>query len=402
MVAALWIVTRVALLALLGIERSIRGDVNYYYNRVSHLTSAGLGRTLIEYPTPVVWLLSIPYWLTGGGRPGYTVGFVVSMMLLDAVLTWLLVLRGGHRGARGVLFWIFFVFLIGPLCYFRFDMIPAVLAGAALLLLSRRPGVAGALIGLGAAVKLWPALLLPAVLGKRAGVKRAFWSFCATGGGLALISLLVGGWARLVSPLTWQSGRGLQVEALWATPIMVWRAIDPTLHDVSMSKYQAFEIFGPGVDAMVKASDVLTVVGLATIVALSARVLWKRESSMTTAALLMTSIVAIMIITNKTLSPQYVLWLGGPIAVMLLGRRVDQDRPGMRRPVLGLSILALAIAALTQLIYPLTYGALVYDQTGRPVVIAVSLLAARNIGLVVLTIWAVVLTWRSAGIDPPR
>ena len=54
--------------------------------------------------------------------------------------------------------------LIGPLSYLRFDILPAVLAGAALLYARRVPWVTGALTGLGAAIKLWPALLWLAFL----------------------------------------------------------------------------------------------------------------------------------------------------------------------------------------------------------------------------------------------
>lgn len=399
-VALLWVATRGLMLVIWQFEQSVSGDVGYYWVRIANYSQVGLTNTLIEYPTPVVGILSLPYLLGGGTRGGYYVAFIALMMLLDAILTWLLWLRGGHRGARGVLFWIAFVFLIGPLCYLRFDMIPAVLAGSALVLLSRRPGVAGALIGLGAAIKLWPALLLPALLGKRDGRVRAIGSFVAAGFGLALISLIVGGWQRLISPLTWQADRGLQVEAVWATPIMIARALDPAAHTISMSKYQAYEIFGPGVGAMQTVSNVATVVGVAAIAALAVRVLWRKESSLTTAALLMVSIVAIMIITNKTLSPQYVLWLGGPLAVLLLGRRVDEDRPEwMRRAVLRLAMLTLAVAGLTHLVYPITYGAVVFGTPGPQLTIAMIVLAARNVALLIIAVWAIALTWMSAGHD---
>lgn len=399
-VALLWILTRGLMLLVWQFEQSVSGDVGYYWSKIGNYSQAGLTGTLIEYPTPVVGILALPYLIGGGGRAGYYVAFIALMMLLDAVLTWLLWLRGGHRGARGVLFWIAFVFLIGPLCYLRFDMIPAVLAGTALVLLSRRPGVAGALIGLGAAIKLWPALLLPALLGRRDGRVRAVASFASVGFGLALISLIVGGWQRLLSPLTWQADRGLQVEAVWATPIMLARALDPGSHSIAMSKYQAYEIFGPGVGAMTTVSDVATLVGLGVIATLGVRVLWRKESSLSTAALFMVSIVAIMIITNKTLSPQYVLWLGGPLAVLLLGRRVDEGRPDwLRRAVLRLAMLTLLVAGLTHLVYPITYGAVVFGTPGTQLTIAMLILTARNVTLLIITVWAIALTWMSAGHD---
>ena len=151
---------------------------------------------------------------------------------------------GSTTGA--VDFWLLFVFLLGSLSYLRFDLIPAVLAGGALLAARRRPALTGALTGLGAAIKLWPALLIAAFLSYRPDRKPAGIAFVVVGFGLAAVSLLAGGWARLVSPLTWQSGRGLQIESIWATPLMVARAAAPQRWVVDISDYQAYEIFGPG------------------------------------------------------------------------------------------------------------------------------------------------------------
>ena len=59
----------------------------------------------------------------------------------------------------------------------------------------------------------------------------------ALAAGLAVTALLTGGWTRLISPLRWQSDRGLQIESLWATPLMLIRgfapeaAFSPTVHD---------------------------------------------------------------------------------------------------------------------------------------------------------------------------
>ena len=78
-------------------------------------------------------------------------------------------------------FWLLFVFLIGALCYLRFDMLPAVLAGGALLAARRRPWVTGALTGLGAAIKLWPALLIPSFLSYRRTANRPAWPSWSSG-----------------------------------------------------------------------------------------------------------------------------------------------------------------------------------------------------------------------------
>ena len=194
----------------------------------------------------MVWILSLPYGVGLGNGPAYLVAFIVFMLALDAVFTYAVWRSGGRRHDAGVDFWLLFVFLVGPLSYVRFDMIPAVLAGGALLAARTRPWVAGALTGLGAAIKLWPALLIPVLLADKERRKPTAIGFVVVGFGLALISLITGGLTRLFSPLTWQSGRGLQIESIWATPLMLLRMVRPEQWVVEISRYQAYEIFGAG------------------------------------------------------------------------------------------------------------------------------------------------------------
>lgn len=390
-VGALWLATRLLLVAVWGLlEHEPTGDVFYYHRRISELMSpdAGLASTLIEYPTPVVWILSLP-WLAGGGARAVYVGlFVVAMLALDVWLTVLLHRQGTSSVA--VLFWIVFVPLLGPLALLRFDMIPAVLAGVALLGAARRSTVAGGLVGLGAAIKLWPALLLPALLGGPQRRRPAVLGFVGVGFGLALVSLLVGGWTRLVSPLTWQSDRGLQVESVWATPVMLTRMTDPQTHPIAMSRYQAFEVFGPGVGFWTSVADVATVVGLLLVLLLFVRV-WRSASTDTAlAAVTMTAVVGVMIVTNKTLSPQYLLWLGGPLAVLLL----SSGTASVTRTARLLAVGALALVALTHVVYPVMYGDVVYGSPGPRQTVALAVLALRNVGLLVLTGLAVGAAWR--------
>ena len=49
-----WLATRVLILVMLAaFERFVTGDVFYYYRKINSLFSAGVDRTLYEYPTPV-------------------------------------------------------------------------------------------------------------------------------------------------------------------------------------------------------------------------------------------------------------------------------------------------------------------------------------------------------------
>ena len=392
-----WLITRLLMLVILaGFESFVVGDVYYYHRKINALFSAGLDRTLYEYPTPVVWILWLPYGASLGNRVGYLVAFIIFMLVLDALFTYALWRSAGQRHGTAIDFWLIFVPLIGPLSYLRFDMLPAVLAGGALLAARRKPWVTGALTGLGAAIKLWPALLIGAFMSYRADRRPAGIAFVVVGFGLALISLIFGGWLRLISPLTWQSDRGLQIESIWATPLMLARAVKPDYWTVDMSRYQAYEIFGSGVEAWVMISNIATLFGLALIILLTIRAFRYDGSTPVAIGFVIVAIVAIMTITNKTLSPQYLLWLGGPMAALLAFRpqALAGEQPAINRMAGQLLILAL----LTQLVYPMLYDSYLGLQGHVMIIVATIVTAIRNLALVAFTVEACWLAWRTLGV----
>ena len=392
-----WLITRLLMLVILAsFESFVVGDVYYYHRKINALFSAGLDRTLYEYPTPVVWILWLPYGASLGNRVGYLVAFIIFMLALDALFTCALWRSAGRRHDTAIDFWLIFVPLIGPLSYLRFDMLPAVLAGGALLAARRKPWVTGALTGLGAAIKLWPALLIGAFMSYRADRRPAGIAFVVVGFGLALISLIFGGWLRLISPLTWQSDRGLQIESIWATPLMLARAVKPDYWTVDMSRYQAYEIFGSGVEAWVMISNIATLFGLALIILLTIRAFRYDGSTPVAIGFVIVAIVAIMTITNKTLSPQYLLWLGGPMAALLAFRphALPSEHPAINRMAGQLLILAL----LTQLVYPMLYDSYLGLQGHVMIIIATIVTAIRNLALVAFTVEACWLAWRTFGV----
>ena len=395
--ALIWVVARgivFGIWAYFGL--TTQGDVLYYWKRLN-LMFAGvpLSQTLVEYPTPVVWFLDVPYWLSGGSRPAFVVVFIVGMLVLDVLFAIVLWRAGGTRRTFAVLFWIVFTFVMGPITYMRFDLVPAVLGGLAILsLLATRDTVAGALVGLGAAFKLWPALLWPGTIGSRRGRLRATLGFLVVGVGLAVVSLVVGGWQRLISPLTWQNARGLQVESVWATPLMAVRGFSPSSYTVALSQWQAFEITGNGTSVAVTASSVAMVVGYLGIVV--TYVLWLRRPQRTVveAALIMVLVITIIIVTNKTFSPQYMMWLGGPLAALLVaaGRASSEPTTPSWRDLRRLTFWVLGLTLVTQLVYPILYSPLVHG--GPLLLLATVVLVVRNVALVVFLIWLALLVGR--------
>jgi hypothetical protein len=109
--------------------------------------------------------------------------------------------------------------------------------------------------------------------------------------------------------------------------------------------------------------------------------------------------VTVVIITNKTLSPQYLLWIGGPIAALLL-LRGSTAAAGLRRRIVRLAAAALVLAGVTQLVYPLLYDGYVGFLGYPNLVIATLVTGLRNLGLLVFTVATVLLAWRATSSSP--
>ncbi len=385
-----WLFSRIVLFLEWAAMLFTLGDTRYYHENITRMGLNGPQSTMIEYPTPVLWLLKLPDLVSFGHRWAYVAAFFCLMFLLDAAFTWTLWHDGGRLRGKAVAFWSAFVPLVGTTAYLRFDIITAVLAGWALLLLRKKQPVAsGAMIGIGAAIKLWPALLWPALLGDREhGSPRrnrlltslGFWG---SGCLLAIASLVWAGWDRLVSPLGWQGQRGLQIESVWATIPMLWRMMTPETFWVAVSDFNAWEISGPATELFQTLASAAMALGLLATVA--CYLLWLRrgDQRLIEGAALMLLVIFVMIVANKTFSPQYIIWVGGPLAA---GWAMASENPkGSHRArsdehhLAEISEWTLVITLLTQIIYPIGYASLVGHRPGMHG--ATLVLAARNVVL---------------------
>jgi hypothetical protein len=264
---------------------------------------------------------------------------------------------------------------LGPLTFTRFDLVSAALAGAALLALAaRRPLGAGLLAAAGAAVKLWPAALAPGLLLHRDRPVRVLAGFAGLGAAAVAATLAGGGTTRLLSPLTWQGDRGLQIETIWATPLLWGRAVSPDTWSTPYTRFYAFQVEGPGAAALTTLSTVATVAAVGLLGWLWWRA-WRTGTPATLAlvGLLGLAAACLLILPNKTLSPQYLLWIGA------LGATAP-DEPLLPR----LNLLVVVSCLLTQVIYPLGYGMLTGPHWSNA--IGAALLTARNGLLVAVTV----------------
>ncbi len=394
--ALAWLATRAALVwLLLGPHEWVGGDVAYFDMSLWSLREAGLDDTLTEYPVPAVAVVAVPWLLSQllgifGIGLGYGALLMAVAVLTDLVFTLLL----AHTKSRvAVLTWLLGVPLLGATTYARFDLLPGVLCGVAVLALVRHPRVAALAAALATGIKLWPALLLPPVLAIVRPRRPAVALVVGAGILLAGASVWWGGLGRLFSPLTYQAGRGLQIESVLATPAMLAWWGDPSTWFVGYAPSKSYEIAGPGVDLLLSLSTVLTV-GYVVLLALGwARLWWVRDRVTRETALWLTlASVTGFIVVGKVLSPQYLLWL---LPIAAAGLAVA-DSARLRAWTFGL----LVAAGMTHVVFPTTYLAI----TARTdlVWLPVSVLAVRNGLMVVLLAVAVMAAARGLAEDGQR
>ncbi|MBD0708455.1 MULTISPECIES: glycosyltransferase family 87 protein [unclassified Streptomyces] len=270
----------------------------------------------------------------------YASAFFVLALACDALVFGLLLHTGRRpgRSMRGAWLWLAAVPLLGPTAYARYDIMVAAVAVAALLAAVRSPLVLGLLTGFGAALKIWPALLLT---GTSKG--RATWrAWLVAAGSAAGVLLLCALWMPgALAFLSYQSERGTEVESLGAMVFHVARNLG--WEGEARMNYGSMEFLGPYVSWVSAVSMALTVAAFGWLV------LWRfkarRFTSSTTAD---AAFVAVLLftLTSRVISPQYMIWLFALASVCLAYRSSRMRLPAH---------LVLWATAVTQFEYPVWF-----------------------------------------------
>ncbi len=193
----LWLVTRVpVVLLLIGPHAWVTGDIGYFAGSLGRLADDGMARTLVEYPLPGVALVAFPWFVAESvGLPDLYAGLVMVLAAsTDAAFTALL--RRNDTSPRSLATWVWLlaVPLLGATTYARFDLVPGILAGVAVLVLASHPRLAAAAAAVATGLKLWPVLLLPAITAPRRNRWSSVTVVAVIGSLLAATSVLLGGW----------------------------------------------------------------------------------------------------------------------------------------------------------------------------------------------------------------
>jgi len=315
----------------------------------------------LEYPPGALPVFALPGLAAPGHgqdvKPGFRRTFETLMWMCGAVA--LLAMALTLRALRAspwvpLLFAALAPLALGSVVLSRFDLWPAVLvAGATAALVSGRFRTGHALLGIGAAAKFYPGVLVPLAVAYT-------WKLRGRREALACLGLTVGVFALIFLPFivlapggVWHSvsvqlGRPLQVESLGAALLLVAHHVFG-FSLAGETSHGSQNVSGTAADALGVASTVVQVAVLLWIWVSFAR------GPATGSALVRASAAAVcaFVAFGKVLSPQFLIWLI-PVVPLVRGRR-------------GLWAGALLLAALllTQIWFPFRYFRLALDfETG--------------------------------------
>jgi hypothetical protein len=393
--------------AMRPVESTAGSDVTVYQTYGSKMLDGAVPYRdfRMEYPpaASIMFVLPATRAVAGGSTRGaswaplneagerYYRGFESIVFLLMAAMLGLtaLTLRALRRPARTVLLSLAVValspLLIGQVLTERFDVLPAALTAAALAACVRERYRLGAIIlGLGAAAKIYPALLVPLVVIvviRQRGFREAIFVAGAAVGAVAAVVLpfAIASFAGTWESLRIQFSGGLQIESLASSVLVMARHAADKLTALGLPPPPDLTTRGAG-GGLIRINLVGPGVGVTTIVmnlllAAALCSLWvslirsrgdPREDLLRYAA----ATVAIILVLGSVLSPQYVVWLI-PLVPLVAGRRGT-----------AAILFFVAAAVLTNVWIPDRYFEYQSSLAAGPT----SVLLARNLALLALAL----------------
>jgi hypothetical protein len=270
----------------------------------------------------------------------------------------------------------------GAVAVDRFDgAVALLLATTVLSLVHRRWTAAGLLLGLGFALKLMPIVLLPLVLVLAHSRRRVAWAMTATvtAAALPFVPFALHDFGGLRSSLFgMQTGRGLHIESVAASPFLLAQVVKPGAIRI-VPPHASLTIAGSGTEA----AGTMAPLAVLLFLALAYWAAWRARESLRVSPegvpVAAMAIVLAALCGNKVLSPQHLLWILPLVALCLVSRPALPKLAGA---------LVLCACVLTQIEYPGMYWQQVaLDSIPLLVIAARNAVLVAAFGVSVLAVW---------------
>jgi len=336
----------------------------------------------VEYPPLAVPIFRLPGH--AHDPAAYTHWFSISMgiiTMLAAAVTALVACRYWPRGGRAYVAAVLFpvaVALTGAIIVNRYDAAVALLIATFILCLSARWLTAGAFVlGMGFALKLTPAAMLPLVLLLAGRPRRWLWPLVAFVAAAAapFLPYLFSSPSGLWYVFQYHLERPLQIESVLGTPMLFGKLIGVSQAAWGYS-HGSHILVARGAGLAATASGGLTLLAVAGVYLL----IWRRRARLRAAppdqAIAVLALILALMTFGKVLSPQYFIWTLPAWALVAARDRV-------------LAVLGGLTLLLTQVEFPALYWRFL-DMEPESVAIVVT----RNTLLVVFFAFAAWRLWR--------
>jgi hypothetical protein len=261
--------------------------------------------------------------------------------------------------------WVGLTVALGPVAISRIDSISVLLAmmGALAIVTGSRVG-ATAFFTFASWLKIWPIAMFVAIASHSKNWLKPVQIGAAISAGILFVGVVIGGNGALLSFVTGQTSRGIQIESPVATPWLIAAALGAIdAGNFYNQKLMTFEAFGPGTSETafwlgpIQAGALLITIALGFLANRKAVTQVAQNNVIVWTAFTAT---LDLIFFNKVGSPQFMAWLAVPVVLGIL--------LGVERWRLATG-LVFAMSLVTWLIYPAIYGGILGADLGPTMIL---------------------------------
>jgi hypothetical protein len=333
--------------------RILPGDARRFHKIASH-EGEPYRDFSVEYPPVMVAAIEV---VDGGSFRSTTVRLMWSQLVVDLAIAAVVAWGWGRRAAIAYLV-LGLLFLLYPFIYLRLDLLSVFLAVLGLALVRRRHHyTGGAALAVACFAKLWPVVLVPVLVVRRAW--RALGAFIAVGVAGTAAWVASGGIDGPIDVLTFRGAKGWEFESTVGALVRSAGGATPHIEEGAFRVGQ--------MTAVVSGALMLALLAaVAAVWVLAARA--KPRGTAVLDGLAPMAAITAFLVFSPLLSPQFLLWLLPFTAIAAVaGERLVTSLVFI---VFGLSVALLAL--LPELIHGGTFGLFV--------------LALRNVTLIGLLV----------------
>ena len=345
--------------------RILPGDARRFHTIASH-DGQPYRDFAVEYPPVMVAAIEV---IDGGTFRSTTVRLMWSQLVVDLAIAAVVAWAWGRRAGIAYLV-IGLPFLLYPFIYLRLDLLSVFLAVLGIALVHRRHQYAGgATLALACFAKLWPVVLVPVLIVRRAW--RALAAFVAVGVAGTTAWVAWGGIDGPMEVLTFRGAKGWEFESTVGALVRSAGGVTP---HIERGAWRVGEV-----TSLVSGLLVLAMLaGVATAWFLASGA--KPRGTDVLDGLAPMAAITVFLVLSPLLSPQFLVWLL-PFAAIAAAHG-ERLVTGLAFIVFGLSVALLAL--LPELIHGGTFALFVLMSRNA---VLLALLAALAVRLVQSAGW---------------